>query len=134
MIQDTSISPEVYLARLPGRRLGGWGLVDETVQAGPNFDYSNLRECSILWAVSVPGEWSTGNPEGVSRFLSRDARVSYNFLAGNPEHQSTQPHKFPLHGVPHVGVKVKIYDSQADSFKPTDIVTFVGILSFESYA
>ncbi|PBK96464.1 hypothetical protein ARMGADRAFT_1052439 [Armillaria gallica] len=114
MIQDTSISPEVYLARLPGRRLGGWGLVDETVQAGPNFDYSNLRECSILWAVSVPGEWSTGNPEG------------------NPEHKPTQPHKFPLHGVPHVGVKIKIYDSQADSFKPTDIVTFVGILSFES--
>ncbi|KAG7452905.1 uncharacterized protein BT62DRAFT_925445 [Guyanagaster necrorhizus] len=114
MIQDTSISPEVYLARLPGGRLGGWGLVDETAPADPNFDYSNLRECSILWAVSIPGEWSTGDPEGY------------------PEHQPTQSHKFPLHGVSHIGVKIKIYDGQADSFKPTDIVTFVGILSSES--
>ncbi|KAK0448360.1 uncharacterized protein EV420DRAFT_1567556 [Desarmillaria tabescens] len=103
MIQDTSISPEVYLARLPGGKVGGWGLVDETVHAGPNFDYSNLRECSVLWAVSIPGEWSTGDPEG------------------GPEHRSTQPHKFPLHGVSHIGVKIKIYDGQADSFKPTDI-------------
>ncbi len=54
MIQDTSLSPEVYLAKLHNGQLGGWGLVDDT--PGHNVDYSDLRECLVLWGVTIPGQ------------------------------------------------------------------------------
>ncbi|KAH0584139.1 hypothetical protein H2248_009701 [Termitomyces sp. 'cryptogamus'] len=114
MVQDTSPSPEMYLARRPGARCGGWGQSDPA-SSGP-IDYADLRERTVLWAVSVPGEspWCA--------------------LAGDTPfaHTSSQPHKFPVPGASHVGVQIKVYNS-ADAFKSTEIHTFVGILTSEPF-
>ena len=58
MVQDTSPSSEMYLRRTPAGSLGGWGVHEEIGDSENNqeVDYSQLRECNILWAVSVPGE------------------------------------------------------------------------------
>jgi hypothetical protein len=56
MVQDTSCSQELYLASRTGGRCGGWGLVDDAQHVGDDMDYSQLRECTVIWAVSVPGE------------------------------------------------------------------------------
>ena len=58
MVQDTSPSPEMYLSKLRDGKCGGWGLSDSSQSDGdnPEFDYNDLRDCVILWAVSVPGE------------------------------------------------------------------------------
>ncbi|KAJ7632288.1 putative alanine racemase-domain-containing protein [Roridomyces roridus] len=116
MIQDTSPSPEMYLARHSNGKCGGWGLVDDS--GTEDIDYSDLRENTVLWAVSVPGEspWVGGDD------------------APRPLFPVSHPHKFP---VPehHFGVQVKLYDtSQSDSLKSTDAVTLVGILTLESLA
>lgn len=59
MIQDTSPSPQMYLAKRSGGRCGGWGL-DETQPSDDDrresINYADLRECTVVWAVSVPGE------------------------------------------------------------------------------
>ena len=67
MIQDTSPSPEVYLASHRGRTCG-WGLdasglVDDAGdhERGGMFEGGeNLAERTVVWAVSIPGEseWS----------------------------------------------------------------------------
>ncbi|KAI0304404.1 hypothetical protein B0F90DRAFT_1809233 [Multifurca ochricompacta] len=56
LVQDTSPSPEVYSSKLKEGKCGGWGLVDVFQGDGDNnhFDYNNLRDCIVLWAVSVP--------------------------------------------------------------------------------
>jgi hypothetical protein len=57
MVQDTSSSPEMYLAKLPQGRPGGWGLESTIPESGSqNIDYADLRECTTFWAVSIPGE------------------------------------------------------------------------------
>src|SRR5712691_8466812 len=58
MVQDTSPSPEMYLSKLRDGKCGGWGLSDSSQSDGDdtNFNYNNLRDCVVLWAVSVPGE------------------------------------------------------------------------------
>lgn len=57
------MSPEVYLAKVPVKgehQLGGWGIADSIAIELPGDeltdDYSNLKERSVLWVVSVPGE------------------------------------------------------------------------------
>lgn len=52
-------------------------------------------------------------------------------LDANGRADQVQAHKYPIPGAKHVGVKVKVYDAEADSFRATDVVTFVGILSSE---
>jgi hypothetical protein len=66
MVQDTSPSPEMYLATRSGGRCGGWGLADESL-ADSAVDYSNLRENTVVWVVSVPGEsaWVGTEMDGV---------------------------------------------------------------------
>lgn len=66
MIQDTSASPEMYLAKTPAGACGGWGVGSES-EGLSSVDYRNLRECSVLWATSVPGEtaWCTSELDGV---------------------------------------------------------------------
>ena len=63
MIQDTSPSPEIYLAKLKDGGLGGWGISDHSDLGEDEaaFDYSNLRERTVAWATSIPGEapWVT---------------------------------------------------------------------------
>lgn len=54
MVQDTSSSPEIYLARQSNGQFGGWGIADSNDASDVN--YSDLRECTVVWAVSVPGE------------------------------------------------------------------------------
>lgn len=116
MVQDTSLSHELYLA---SPSCGGWGLAPDDT-SGENISYTNLRECSVLWAVTIPGK----NPWCAS--------VTDEFRSLDAPYQPCQPHKFPIPWAPHVGVQVKIYDLRyAESFKPTDLLTFVGILTFE---
>lgn len=58
MVQDTSPSPEFYLAEMPGSRCGGWGLSESEYGSGQeiSFQPASLQDRSILWVVSVPGE------------------------------------------------------------------------------
>lgn len=52
MVQDTSLSPEMYLSSLRGGRAGGWGVTEDS----ETLNYSDLRECTVLWAVSIPSD------------------------------------------------------------------------------
>lgn len=57
MVQDTSPSSEMYLRQSGKGSVCGWGIHEEAVDdRQQDIDYSQLRECNILWAVSVPGE------------------------------------------------------------------------------
>ncbi|KAI0075471.1 hypothetical protein K474DRAFT_1664215 [Panus rudis PR-1116 ss-1] len=125
MVQDTSPSSEMYLANYKDGSVGGWGIDSQQPEEDhDDVDYGNLRECTVLWAVNVPGEskWSAEELDG------SDIPAS----ASSPP-QSLRPHKSPYsEGDHHVGVKVKLYDNAlTESFKSTDVVTFVGILSTE---
>ncbi|KAG9318342.1 putative alanine racemase-domain-containing protein [Chiua virens] len=122
MVQDTSLQNEVYLARLTDNRCGGWGIQ-------PTHDEYSLNEinpdrlgiASVLWTVSVPGEspW-------------RAAEISQPDSTSFPVHQSALPHKFPIPGATHIGVRVKLYTSgDVGNPRPADVITFVGILSSE---
>lgn len=48
----------MYLSKLRNGKCGGWGLSDSSQSGGDDTDlnYSDLRDCIVLWAVSVPGE------------------------------------------------------------------------------
>ncbi|KAI0811039.1 putative alanine racemase-domain-containing protein [Irpex lacteus] len=120
MVQDTSPSSEMYLKRTSGGTLGGWGL-HSPADADSDFDYSDLRECNVLWAISVPGESAWCGTE-------LDGPVS----PAQSVHKPSRSHKHPDPHSQHVGVQVKIYDTSiAEHLKPTELVTFVGILSNE---
>jgi hypothetical protein len=56
MVQDTSPSPEMYLSKLEGNKCGGWGITGDAAGKDVDYLYADLRECTIIWAVSVPGE------------------------------------------------------------------------------
>ncbi|KAF8892672.1 mini-chromosome maintenance replisome factor-domain-containing protein [Infundibulicybe gibba] len=124
MVQDTSYSPEIYLARRSNGRCGGWGLAEDNDDSGGDVHYPDLRECSVIWAVSIPGEtsWCTAELDGIE-----SAPVQHSSV-------QTQGHKNPIPGIPHVGVQVKIYDNtHAEMIRATDILTFVGILTSEPF-
>jgi len=93
MVQDTSPSPEMYLAR-HGTQCGGWGL-DPGDQ--DQINYADLRERAVLWAITVPGEsaWCTDLLDGV---LPQEPAI----------HNPSRPHKFPVPHAPHIGVQVKV--------------------------
>ena len=47
----------MYLRRNASGSLGGWGLhEDVSEEEERNVDVGELRECTTLWAVSIPGE------------------------------------------------------------------------------
>ncbi|KAI6043125.1 putative alanine racemase-domain-containing protein [Pisolithus marmoratus] len=114
MVQDTSSSPELYVAKLSNHRCGGWGLsTSDSNEASDSVGYQDLQELTTMWAVSVPAE-SPWHSEEVSPPVS------------------SIPHKFPIPDASHVGVQIKMYDNtSAQLLKTTDILTFVGILSSE---
>ncbi|THV01714.1 hypothetical protein K435DRAFT_775943 [Dendrothele bispora CBS 962.96] len=115
MVQDTSASPEMYLAEAGGHKYGGWGVVYD---APDEIDYDNLRECSVFWAVSIPGE-SDWIHEGQAQPISSAQAPS-------------QPHKYPHPNIAHVGIQLKIYNpSVAETLKSTDTATFVGLITSE---
>lgn len=55
MVQDPSPSAEMYLCKTNTGGLGGWGIHEES-DVEDTLDYADLRECTVLWTVSVPGE------------------------------------------------------------------------------
>ncbi|KAF8636535.1 hypothetical protein AX17_003347 [Amanita inopinata Kibby_2008] len=131
MVQDTSLSQEIYVAKRRDGSPGGWGLGDvdsESLSESHPYDIesANLRECHVIWAVSVPGEsqWcsdSTGQQKDTEHPTTKTLDSLLN----------RRPHKFPLPGAPHVGVQVKIYDLSLELYRPTELINFVGILSSE---
>ena len=89
MIQDTSLSPELYVAKTSQGECGGWGM---KVDADANqVDHSDLRECSVFWVVSIPGSSSWCSPR--------------NDAVPN---SSSQPHKYPVPNALHVGLQIKV--------------------------
>ncbi|KAF9052759.1 mini-chromosome maintenance replisome factor-domain-containing protein [Panaeolus papilionaceus] len=119
MIQDTSISPELYVAQHSNGDCGGWGMHDADSE---DFEYSDLKECSVFWATSIPGQssWVLRNDQG--------------FIADNSSAMS-QPHKYPIPNGPHIGLQLKdlkAYDENlSKTFRTSDIYSFIGILSSE---
>ncbi|KAF8626177.1 hypothetical protein AX15_005063 [Amanita polypyramis BW_CC] len=124
MVQDTSIAQEMYLAKRRDGSCAGWGLCDMGDPSRVEFDYTNLRECHVIWAVSIPGEsqWCL-DALGTTNERTTSTPSSVSEVA--------RSHKFPLPDTPHIGVQVKIYDLPPESYKSTDIIEFVGILTSE---
>lgn len=93
MVQDTSPSPEMYLSKLKGDECGGWGITDEEY-TNSDYSYDDLKECTVVWAVSIPGEneWCSG--DGGSESEKR--------------HRASQPLKYPIPDAPHIGVQIKV--------------------------
>lgn len=66
MIQDIP-SPEMYLSRIPEGRCGGWNLYQDLgASTSTDINFHNLQECSVFWAITVPGEsqWHAERLEG----------------------------------------------------------------------
>ena len=107
MVQDTSFSPELYLAKTPSGDWGGWGL-DPPSDAG-HVQYTDLRESSIFCAVSIPGlsPWCLRNP-------SSELRPSFRPLL---------PHKFPVAEAPHIGVQLKVTQPWPSSIAPITVLS-----------
>ncbi|KAI5121017.1 hypothetical protein M0805_005963 [Coniferiporia weirii] len=127
MVQDTSCSPEMYLSSLGDLQYGGWGLEDsyENLSLG-QLDHTKLKERSILWAINIPGECD---------WCSRGC-FSYqvdNYGSASPLTHPTQDmaHKYPIPESEHIVIQLKVYGNFAESLRPTDTCTFVGILTFE---
>ena len=58
----------MYLSKLKGNKCGGWGITDEATTEDIDYSYADLQECTVVWAVSVPGEnqWSSEEFNGSS--------------------------------------------------------------------
>jgi len=119
MIQDTSLASEMYLATLPDTSCGGWGFAMNTSDSDDLFDASaqvdKLRECAVMWAVTVPGETAWVRT-GLSHSNTSASALTWERrepCSRNPDpstrllHKPTQPHKY-VNVQPHVGVQVKV--------------------------
>ncbi|QRV89501.1 hypothetical protein RhiJN_17519 [Ceratobasidium sp. AG-Ba] len=132
MVQDNSISPEIYLAQQPNGLPGGWAIehsqspmveVDEPhPSSSENVDYAKLRERHVLWAVQVPGEssWPSELLDGDTG-SDVEATISHEPFFGDYKSPNGE-----------LGLQLKIY-GQAPKLCPTDVATFVGILDREPY-
>lgn len=67
MVQDPSTSTEMYLARNRAGKLSGWGIEGGEETNHDDMEFDNLRECTVLWAISVPGEsiWASEELDGI---------------------------------------------------------------------
>jgi len=119
MVQDTTPSPEYYLSELPEGRCGGWSLADLDSPSDDLRPFPNLlKERTTYWAVSVPGESDQILSDSHSGLGRKPAPFSY---------------KYPLPDASHLGLQVKLYtDPEKQGIRPTDLLTFVGLLSFEN--
>jgi|ERR1700722_2261823 len=93
MVQDTSLSPEIYLSRKADGTCGGWGLGD----CDETNDYTLLKECTVVWAVSIPGEspWCSHEANGTNHTLpflnvSEYHAPSIEFRSFSPTSSATQ--------------------------------------------
>jgi hypothetical protein len=165
MVQDTSGDAEMFLSKLPDGTPGGWGIESDTAENGQEpVNYEDLRECQVLWAVSIPGEsdWCARELDGELGTLvprcalrSRLMFLSLRSIAGlGFVDKDLPPTQIPAFGhATHwrtgqgeriIGIfseesalirRVQVYDtSLVDSLKPTDCATFVGILTHEPSA
>lgn len=95
MIQDTSLSPDLYLATRNNGSCGGWGIADDIPSEHDSdaVDYKNMRESSAFWAVSIPGisPWCLGSSEVIT-----DVSLPM------------QPHKYPCLEEPFIGAQLKV--------------------------
>jgi hypothetical protein len=116
MVQDTSSSPEMYLSKLRDGKCGGWGLSHSSQGDGdnPEFDYNDLRDCIVLWAVSVPGEteWyqSVSNGDLTDQ---REPPLKYFDMVTKrttvDQHAETlRVHKYPIPKEAHCGIQIKV--------------------------
>ncbi|KZT66826.1 hypothetical protein DAEQUDRAFT_694992 [Daedalea quercina L-15889] len=129
MVQDTSASSEMYLSKSKSGACGGWGIEFAEEEDG-RVDFGDLRECTVLWAVSIPAQskWCAKELDGPVEHQERSI-PSGSQLPYEPRHL----HKYPHPSVPHLGIQVKIYDTESsEKLKSTDLVTFVGILANDS--
>ncbi|TBU28931.1 mini-chromosome maintenance replisome factor-domain-containing protein [Dichomitus squalens] len=127
MVQDTSLSTEMYLAKHSDGTCGGWGIYEPesaSSSSATDVDYANLRECNVLWATSVPAEsdWCGEEMDGSNTPTQTDS----------PSPSSSRAYKYPHPELGHVGIQIKLYEREnVESFRASDVVTFVGILSTE---
>lgn len=80
MVQDTSPSSEMYLYKSPDGKVGGWGIEMEIVdEQRHEVDFANLRETTILWVTSIPGEtrWFAECVEGPDSGMCLHFGVSF---------------------------------------------------------
>lgn len=91
MVQDTSLSPELYLAKTSDGYCGGWGL--QPAFQSDNVQYCDLKECRVFWAVSIPGLSPWCRSTASSELSSFRAIFS---------------HKYPIPEAPHLGVRLKV--------------------------
>ncbi len=80
-------------------------------------DYNHLRDCTVLWAVSVPGEtdWyqsiSDGHPSTRGEF-SREFPTWVPYGSAVDRHITPiRAHKYPIPGGAHLGVQIKVSPS-----------------------
>ncbi|KAG8925683.1 hypothetical protein FRC02_009477 [Tulasnella sp. 418] len=130
MVQDT-LPQEVYIGTITSEngieQPGGWGLADaiEFREDETQFDYTKLKERTPLWVVSVPGE-----SEWVNQTLEGSQDVP-EIVPAREDLSPSRSHKFPTNER-HIGIQAKVYDSSSSTYKPTDVVTFVGVIAFDS--
>lgn len=93
MIQDTSLSPDLYLATRSNGSCGGWGISDDRSDSDA-VDYADMKESTVFWAVSIPGisPWCLGTSE---------TTTDNTWLP-------IQPHKYPCSEEPFIGAQLKV--------------------------
>ena len=82
-----------------------------------DFDYSHLRDCIVLWAVSVPGEteWYQLASDGHSSAQGEISREIFYIDTSGTADQHVEPlraHKYPIPGGAHHGVQIKVSSSR----------------------
>ena len=120
MVQDIS-SPEIYLSRLPDGRCGGWNLYQDHATSTPaNIDFCDLRECSVFWAITVPGEshWRTKQLEGplfgrgkvyhLLPLLILIVRTVVPEIPSRAPYLTSHNHKLPNPQSPDFGILLKV--------------------------
>lgn len=72
MVQDTSISPELYLVNIEGNDI--------------------LKECDVFWVVSIPGQsaWSTNETRSADCFASDSPLQSHKYPIPHGSHIGIQ--------------------------------------------
>jgi hypothetical protein len=108
----------MYLFKLRDGKCGGWGLTDTSQCDGDDndFDYNDLRDCVVLWAVTVPGEtvWyqtaSNGDSElsVQSEFSQEGFDIVIKRAAASQHAEPLRAHKYPIPKDKHHGLQIKV--------------------------
>ena len=157
LVQDTSLSPEIYLSRLRDGKCGGWGMTDTSQGDGDDsdFDHNHLRDCLVFWAVSVPGEtewYQSASDDSLSARGEFPRKTSYVGTSGTGSRrdrrtpsrsQISHPGRCALWCAgqgkffwfgPQISTHLghQMYGNSGNDIpKTTDVLNFVGILSNE---